>query len=475
MMSRNVCPRREAMDERPTHDPLRETPGSRKPGAEGATAPETLRQKDRKGDDLLENRRALARLTEGVTRNIRGNLSGPMTEGCGSGYGGPSRTQGTDVTSNDNTEQLRRTPLYALHLELGGKMVPFAGYEMPVQYPAGILKEHLHTRASAGLFDVSHMGQAFLSGDDPVRALERVTPADVARLKEGMQRYGLLLNPDGGIRDDFMFSRLTGERDLYVVVNAGTKEGDFAYITEKLNGAATLTPRPDRALLALQGPKAGTVLERLSPGIDQLTFMNVVRTTVAGAPAIVSRSGYTGEDGFEISLEGSDAERVARALLAEAEVLPIGLGARDSLRLEAGLCLYGHDMDETTDPVEANLMWSIGKRRKTDKDFPAADKIMDRVLNGAPTKRIGIRPEGRAPAREGAEIADKDGRVIGRITSGGFGPSLNAPMAMGYVERAYSTDGTKLDLLVRGKALPAEVAPMPFVPHRYKRAKAGAS
>ena len=349
-------------------------------------------------------------------------------------------------------------------------MVPFAGYGMPVQYPAGILKEHLHTRASAGLFDVSHMGQAFLSGDDPALALERVTPADVAGLKEGMQRYGLLLNDDGGIRDDFMFSRLTGERDLYLVVNAGTKEGDFAYIAEKLNGVATLLPRPDRALLALQGPKAGAVLERHSPGIDQLTFMKVIRTKIAGAPAIVSRSGYTGEDGFEISLEGADAERVARALLGEPEVLPIGLGARDSLRLEAGLCLYGHDIDESTDPVEADLVWSISKRRKEQKDFPAGSKIMDEIANGTARKRVGIRPDGRAPAREGTEITDKDCRIIGRITSGGFGPSLNAPMAMGYVESAFAADGTEVDLLVRGKPLPARVAPMPFVPHRYKRA-----
>ena len=375
------------------------------------------------------------------------------------------------MTSTDNTDQpLRKTPLHALHVDLGGKMVPFAGYEMPVQYPAGILNEHLHTRASAGLFDVSHMGQAFLSADDPGRALERVTPADVIGLKEGMQRYGLLLNEQGTIRDDFMFSHLLGERDLYIVVNAGTKEGDFAYIAEKLSGAATLTPRPDRALLALQGPKAGAVLERHSPGIDQLTFMKVVRATVAGASAIVSRSGYTGEDGFEISVVGKDAERVARALLGEPEVLPIGLGARDSLRLEGGLCLYGHDIDETTDPVEADLVWSIGKRRKEERDFPAAEKIMDRVLNGTPRRRVGIRPEGRAPAREGTEITNKDGRVVGRITSGGFGPTLSAPVAMGYVETACAADGTEIDLLVRGKPLPARVAPMPFVPHRYKRA-----
>ena len=359
---------------------------------------------------------------------------------------------------------LRRTPLYALHLELGGKMVPFAGYEMPVQYPAGILKEHLHTREKCGLFDVSHMGQGFLSGDSA--ALERLTPADVAGLKEGMQRYGLLLTAAGTIKDDFMFSRLEGEADLYLVVNAGTKEGDFAYIGEKLAGVASLTPRFDRALLALQGPLAAQVLERHSPGISDLTFMKVVRATIAGAPAIVSRTGYTGEDGFEISLEGADAERVARALLGESEVLPIGLGARDSLRLEAGLCLYGHDIDESRNPAEANLMWSIGKRRKEARDFPGAGTILD----SAPAiKRVGIRPEGRAPAREGAEIADKSGRVIGKLTSGGFGPSLNAPVAMGYVESQFAADGTQIDLMVRGKALPAVIAPTPFVPHNYRR------
>ena len=335
-----------------------------------------------------------------------------------------------------STETLRRTPLYALHLELGAKMVPFAGYEMPVQYPAGVLKEHLHTREKAGLFDVSHMGQAFL------------------------------LTDAGTIKDDFMFARLTGEADLYLVVNAGTKEGDFEYIAEKLKGVATLTPRLDRALLALQGPKAAEVLERHSPGISQLTFMKIVRTTVAGAPAIISRTGYTGEDGFEISIEGADAQKVARALLKEVEVLPIGLGARDSLRLEAGLCLYGHDMDDSIDPAEAALMWSIGKRRREAKDFPAADKIM---ANAPAKKRVGIRPEGRAPAREGTEIADKTGRIIGKVTSGGFGPSLNAPLAMGYVEAAFAADGTPLDLMVRGKPLPALVTAMPFVPHTYCR------
>src|SRR6201996_2860691 len=304
---------------------------------------------------------------------------------------------------------LRRTPLHALHLELGAKMVPFAGYEMPVQYPAGVLKEHLHTREKAGLFDVSHMGQAFLAGD--TSALERVTSADVAGLKEGMQRYGLLLTEAGTIKDDFMFSRLAGEADMYVVVNADTKDGDFAYIGEALKDVAKLTLRPDRALLALQGPLAAEVLERHSPGISNLTFMKVVRATIAGAPAIVSRTGYTGEDGFEISIEGADAERVARALLAESEVLPIGLGARDSLRLEAGLCLYGHDIDETTDPVEANLVWSIGKRRKLEGGFAGADLVLHRLHDGANRKRVGIKPEGRAPAREGTEIA-VNGNVV---------------------------------------------------------------
>jgi len=369
----------------------------------------------------------------------------------------------------DSTETLRKTPLHALHMELGAKMVPFAGYDMPVQYPTGVLKEHRHTREKAGLFDVSHMGQAFLGGDNPAKALERVTPADVQGLKEGMQRYGLLLNDGGTIIDDFMFTHLAGEKDLYLVVNGATKEGDFAYMADKLKGQATLTPKPGRALLALQGPAAGNVLEKLSPGIATMTFMQVRRANVAGCPAIVSRSGYTGEDGFEISVEGKDVEKVARALLADPDVLPIGLAARDSLRLEAGLCLYGHDIDETTDPVEANLVWSIGKRRKEAKDFPAAEMIMDEIANAVSRKRVGILPTGRAPAREGTQIADKRGNVIGHITSGGFGPSLNAPVAMGYIDVQFAANGTEVDLIVRGKPNPARVAPMPFVPNRYKR------
>ncbi len=369
-------------------------------------------------------------------------------------------------------ENLRRTPLHALHVELGGKIVPFAGYEMPVQYPAGIIKEHLHTREKAGLFDVSHMGQAFLHGADPARAMEKLAPSDFAGLKEGMQRYGLLLNDQGGIKDDFMLTRLKGESSLYLVVNASMKESDLAYIAERLRGEVTVEPRPDRALLALQGPRAGAVLEKLSPGIDALTFMRVTRCKVAGVDAIVGRTGYTGEDGFEISVQAADVEKVARVLLDDPDVLPIGLGARDSLRLEAGLCLYGHDIDETTDPAEADLGWAIGKRRKLEKGFLAADKIMDRFLNGTARRRVGIRPDGRAPARDGTEIADRSGRIIGKVTSGGFGPSLNAPIAMGYVASKYAADGTEIDLLVRGKALPAHVAPMPFVPHRYKRGAA---
>ena len=369
-----------------------------------------------------------------------------------------------------DSAELLKTPLYALHLALRAKMVPFAGYEMPVHYQAGILKEHLHTRAKAGLFDVSHMGQAFLTDSDPAAALERVTPADVRGLKEGQQRYGLLLSDEGTILDDFMVSRLEDESQLFLVVNAATKDADFAYIGDKIAGQATLDPQPSRALLALQGPLAETVLQRHAPGVEQLSFMKIGRFDIGGAAAIVSRSGYTGEDGFEISLYAKDAEGVAQRLLAEPEVLPIGLGARDSLRLEAGLCLYGHDMDDKTDPISADLAWSIGKRRKMAKDFPAAEAIMDKLFHGTKTKRVGIRPDGKAPAREGTDISGKNGRVIGRVTSGGFGPSLNAPIAMGYVESEAAADGTEINLMVRGNAMPARVVPLPFVPHRYKRA-----
>jgi aminomethyltransferase len=370
---------------------------------------------------------------------------------------------------NETSSEIRRTPLYGLHVEAGARMVLFAGYAMPVNYPAGIIREHLHTRAAAGLFDTSHMGQAFLSGADPARALERLTPSDLCGLKEGRQRYCLLLNDDGGIRDDFMTVRLAFEPALYLVVNAATKETDFAFIAEKLAGIAELNPRPDRALLALQGPLAEAALARHVPGIAAMAFMQCMRAAFDGLPIIVSRSGYTGEDGFEISLATRDAEAVARALLAEPEVMPVGLGARDSLRLEAGLCLYGHDIDTDTNPAEADLIWSVGKRRREAKDFPAAGTIMRAAAEGPARKRVGIRLDGRAPARDGTEIAESGGRVIGRVTSGGFAPTLGEPVAMGYVESAFAAPGTKVDLIVRGKALPGRIASMPFVPHRYKK------
>jgi aminomethyltransferase len=366
---------------------------------------------------------------------------------------------------------LKRTPLHALHLSLGARMVPFAGYEMPVQYPAGIVKEHLHTRERAGLFDVSHMGQAFLDGDDPDAALETLTPADIAGLKDGQMRYALLLNDAGGIKDDFMAARLPSERALYLVVNAATKDADFDFIGQRLKGRAVLSPQGSRALLALQGPASERVLLRHADGVAALGFMKAGRFTVDGAPAIVSRSGYTGEDGFEISLDEADAERVARALLAESDVLPIGLGARDTLRLEAGLCLYGHDLDETVTPVAACLTWVIGKRRKAARDFPAAEHVMAELFDGTKRKRVGLRLVDKVPARDGADIVDSSGRVVGRVTSGGFSPSLGMPIAMGYVETAFGADGTELGLMVRGAARPARVTPMPFVAHRYKKGK----
>lgn len=375
--------------------------------------------------------------------------------------------------SASDAAPLKRTPLYALHLSLGAKMVPFAGYEMPVQYAAGIVKEHLHTRASAGLFDVSHMGQAFLDGDDAAGALETLSPADIAGLKDGKMRYALLLNDLGGIKDDFMAARLAGERALYLVVNAATKDSDFAYIAERTKGKAVLTPQPSRALLALQGPKAEAVLSRHADGIATLGFMKLERFAVAGAPAMVSRSGYTGEDGFEISLDQADAGRVARALLGEPEALPIGLGARDTLRLEAGLCLYGHDIDETTSPVTAGLSWVIGKRRKLARDFPGAERVMAELLEGGKRKRVGLKLVDKVPAREGADIVDASGRLVGRATSGGFGPSVGAPIAMGYVDSECAADGTELGLMVRGVARAAHVVPLPFVAHRYKKTSRG--
>ncbi len=371
------------------------------------------------------------------------------------------------MAGSDSTDTLLETPLGALHRALGGRMVPFAGYAMPVQYPAGIMAEHLHCRAQAALFDVSHMGQAELLGEGAAAALERLTPADVAGLKPGRQRYGLLTTEDGGIFDDFMVANL-GER-LFLVVNASRKAEDFARIEAALPAGVTLRPLPDRALVALQGPAAATAVAAIAPDLPGMSFMQVKATTIAGIDALVSRSGYTGEDGFEISVAADTAEALAKALLALPGVQPAGLGARDSLRLEAGLCLYGNDIDLTTSPVEAALTWTIGKRRRMEWNFPGADRVRAELANGTKRLRIGIRPEGRQPARSHTPVHAPDGSAVGEITSGGFGPSANAPVAMGYVDRALAEDGTALALMVRGKALPARVAPLPFVPHRYAR------
>jgi len=374
--------------------------------------------------------------------------------------GSPSGTRAlTDA------ENLKTTPLDALHRGLGAKMVPFAGYAMPLHYATGILREHLHVRSAAGLFDVSHMGQLRVLGDQRIAAIERLVPGDIAALPVGRVRYTMLTNDTGGILDDLMIAKRAG--DLSLVVNAATKESDIAHIAERLPQGVALALEPDRALLALQGPKAAEVLERFVPDIDRLPFMAESVAEVAGAKVTLTRSGYTGEDGFELSIPADRADEVARLLLDEPEVLPIGLGARDTLRLEAGLCLYGHDIDEATTPVEADLVWTISKRRRTEGGFPGAAIIKTQIASGPARRRVGILPDGKAPAREGTEIQDAAGRTIGRITSGGFGPSADGPIAMGYVEIACAAPGTQLQLIVRGKALPARVAPMPFVPHRY--------
>jgi aminomethyltransferase len=385
---------------------------------------------------------------------------------------------GLSTSGADLSEFLKTTPLDNLHRSLGARMVPFAGYAMPVQYDltgdmasrcrGGVLAEHLHCRSQAALFDVSHMGQALLIGAGAVKALEALVPGDVAVLKPGRQRYTLLTNEQGGIIDDFMVANL-GDETLALVVNAACKETDFAHIAAALPADVQLVQQPDRGLLALQGPMATAVLERLSPGVSGMKFMAVASVPVGGIQCLISRSGYTGEDGFEISVAAHQAEDLAKLLLAEHEVAPAGLGARDSLRLEAGLCLYGNDIDTTTNPVEAGLTWTISKRRKMDWDFLGAAPIRAMMLDGPKRLRVGILPDGRAPARAGTEIVDADGAVLGHVTSGGFGPSLNAPLAMGYVRADLAADGTPIALMVRGRSLPARVAPTPFVPHRYIR------
>jgi aminomethyltransferase len=370
---------------------------------------------------------------------------------------------------------LLRTGLYDLHVALGARMVPFAGYDMPVQYPMGVLREHLQTRANAGLFDVSHMGQVILRPRADMAALvaafERLMPVDVAGLAQGRQRYGLFTNDTGGILDDLMFAN-RGDH-LFVVVNAACKAADIAHMTAHLSDVAEVTPVTDRALLALQGPLAEAVLDAIVPGVAAMRFMDVAVLPSAYGEMWVSRSGYTGEDGFEISVPEGTVLAFAQALLADARVAPIGLGARDSLRLEAGMCLYGHDIDTTTSPVEAGLSWAIQRSRRAgggrEGGFPGAPRILHELAEGPERLRVGLLPDGRAPMREGTDLFTPDGTPVGRVTSGGFAPSLDRPVAMGYVATPFSTPGTALLGEVRGKRLPVTVAPLPFRPSTYKR------
>jgi aminomethyltransferase len=372
-------------------------------------------------------------------------------------------------------DDLLRLGLHDLHVSLGGKMVPFAGYEMPVQYATGVMKEHLHTRAAAGLFDVSHMGQVILrpkgSYQETALAFESLMPVDVLGVAQGRQRYGIFTNETGGILDDLMFAN-RGDH-IFVVVNAACKGADIAHMTAHLSGVCDVVPVTDRGLLALQGPQAEAALARLVPQVAAMRFMDVAILPWGGVDLWISRSGYTGEDGFEISVPDAQAGALARALLDQPEVLPIGLGARDSLRLEAGLCLYGHDIDTTTSPVEAGLVWAIQKARKSGGarvgGFPGAARILDELASGPQRLRVGLRPETRAPMREGTQVFALDGTPVGEVTSGGFGPSVEAPVAMGYVAANYAEIGTKLEGEVRGKRLALTVSAMPFHPTTYKR------
>ncbi len=372
---------------------------------------------------------------------------------------------------------LLTTPLHALHGELGAKMVPFAGYDMPVQYPTGVLAEHNWTRAHAGLFDVSHMGQCFLIPADgrfetAAAALEKLVPADVLGLKPGQQRYSQFTNAEGGILDDLMVTRLGHpghEHRIYLVVNAACKDADYAHLKAHLPADVTLKVADDLALIAVQGPEAVAAVAALAPDLANLKFMTSLDLPIDGIWAHVSRTGYTGEDGVEISVKSADAVALTKKLLADERVRPIGLGARDSLRLEAGLCLYGHDIDTTTSPVEAGLTWSIQKRRRAEGGFLGAARIQKDLAEGAPRARVGILPDGRAPAREGTVVKSADGQPIGSVTSGGFGPTINGPLAMGYVNRRFAEPGTPVLLEVRGKDLPAKIVTMPFAPHRYFR------
>jgi aminomethyltransferase len=369
---------------------------------------------------------------------------------------------------------LRQTPLHALHVARGARMVPFAGYDMPVQYADGIIAEHNHVRSACGLFDVSHMGQAFLAGSDHetvARALETLVPADIMNLAPGRQRYTQFTDENGGILDDLMVTRPADPEEdgvLFLVVNAATKEADYAHLAARLPAGVRLLRAEHRALIAVQGPMARQAVGRHCPDVVPMPFMSAITTRFDGIDCHISRSGYTGEDGFEISCKATRVRAIVERLLSEPSVKPIGLGARDSLRLEAGLCLYGHDIDTGTSPVEAALTWSIQKRRRAEGSFPGAERIQREIADGPSRQRVGVKPEGRAPAREGTEIT-LDDVLIGKVTSGGFGPSVNGPIAMGYVDKRYAAPGTAVMLVVRGKPMPARVVALPFVPHRYVR------
>ncbi|ROZ76498.1 glycine cleavage system aminomethyltransferase GcvT [Ramlibacter sp. WS9] len=384
-----------------------------------------------------------------------------------------SRPWRADLSTTEE-QQLLHTPLHALHLELGARMVPFAGYSMPVQYPAGLMAEHHHTRQSAGLFDVSHMGQLSLSGPDAAAAFETLMPVDVIGLAVNKQRYGLLLTDEGTIIDDLMF--VNRGDNIFVIVNGACKAGDIAHIQQRIGSRCVVTPMPERGLLALQGPKAVEALKRLVPGVEKLVFMTGSRFEWQGVELFITRSGYTGEDGFEISVHESRADALARALLAEPEVKPIGLGARNSLRLEAGLCLYGNDIDTTTTPVEAGLNWAMQKVRRTGGEraggFPGSGKVLGQ-LDGTTVplvrKRVGLVALERVPVRDHTELQDGNGQRIGEVTSGLLGPSADKPVAMGYVAPEFAALGTRMQAIVRGKAVPMEVSAMPFVPNRYWR------
>ena len=372
-----------------------------------------------------------------------------------------------------DTTALLNTPLNALHLELGARMVPFAGYSMPVQYPMGLMAEHIHTRSEAGLFDVSHMGQLRLVGTDAASAFESLMPVDVIDLPVGKQRYGLLLTDEGNIIDDLMF--VNRGADIFVIVNGACKVNDIAHIQGRIGAKCQVIPMPERALLALQGPKAVDVLSRMVPGVEKLVFMTGASFDWQGADLFITRSGYTGEDGFEISVHNDQADLFARALLAQAEVKPIGLGARNSLRLEAGLCLYGNDIDTSTTPIEAGLNWAIQKVRRTGGaragGFPGADIVLGQ-LDGSRSlarKRVGLIAQERVPVREHVELQNTQGVKIGEVSSGLLGPSANVPVAMGYVDVASASLGTVVNAMVRGKAVPMTVSAMPFVPNRYYR------